>query len=336
MGEFSAGDIVSVKHPEWSGWTIGTVKKRTGKGYINERERDMKKRTGKGYMYTVAGYGTEALFGKHGAPFQFTREMLLPAVDPAKLRGEMSVTAYMHKSITSKLSLKKRSTLTKWAVKGATKPETWWGKAIGATVGSLASALFAVPTALSAAGEKLIDTCANKNIKEPKTITFYWKGNDLWCRLPQRTCSRKFIHSHNSKWLRENSDYYQETKVEGIDGHFDDQELVIRFTKTRGNQTAVDRVIDISSDHTNLRKTLMWIRDNQGDRKYLDRSVQQILECKEDKFLQCLICHGEGTVPCQQSECMNTRRIGVHPCEEECKKVCRACGGINFTSYNVV
>jgi len=179
----------------------------------------------------------------------------------------MSVTAYMHKSLTSKLSLTSRSTLTKWAIDGATKPKTWWGKMLGATGGFLASVVAAPVTAVSAVGGYLRNK--RKAKKEQETITFYWKGNDLWCRLPQTTCVRNIKQAHKPQ-VHDPRDLYQETRVYGIHGIFSDNKIVIRFSKTRGYQTASDRVIDTGSAYTNLKETLLWIKDNQGRREYLD------------------------------------------------------------------
>merc|ERR1712000_168007 len=99
-----------------------------------------------------------------------------------------------------------------------------------------------------------------ESLRNKETITFYWRGNDLWCRLPQGI----YVDS---------MDRLLESKVVRIEGNFDDQKLVIRFSKTLGHQVASDRVIETGSA-TNLDKTLLWIRDNQGRRQeYLDESV---------------------------------------------------------------
>jgi len=43
---------------------------------------------------------------------------------------------------------------------------------------------------------------------------------------------------------------------------------------------------------------------------------------------KCPACHGEGTVPCEKSECMKSEYAWFHPCrKDECMKVCPACGG---------
>jgi len=247
-------------------------------------------------------------------------------------RGMMPVTAYMHKSLASKLSLTERSTLNKWAMDGwkeADKTEYKLEKFGWIAGGFLASAFASPFTGIAALGGYLWD---NSTQKGQDTITFYWKECGLWCKLP----ASYLVDTRAVDGPPHPEEYYQVAKVKEIEGNFEKQEIIVRFTKTRGNQTACDRVIDISSDYTNLKETLLWIRENQGD-KYLDRSVQQILECNEDDGRQCSICHGEGTVPCQQSECMEYRWGRSHPCLENkvnCKKVCRACGGINFTSYN--
>merc|ERR1711964_873596 len=179
---------------------------------------------------------------------------LIPPPPLREDRGEMSVTAYMHKSLTSKLSLTSRSTLTKWAIDGATKPKTWWGKMLGATGGFLASVVAAPVTAISAVGGYLRNKSEAK--KQQEKITFYWRGNDLWCRFPQSTCVRNIRQAHKPQ-VHDPRDLYQETKVAGIHGIFNDQKIVIRFAKTRGYQTASDRVIDTGSAYKNLKETLL-------------------------------------------------------------------------------
>jgi len=189
----------------------------------------------------------------------------------------MSVTAYMHKSLTSKLSLTSRSTLTKWAIDGATKRKTWWGKALGATGGFLASAALSPFTAGAAVGGYLKNKLPNTRLHSQETITFYWRGEDLWCRLPEKTILGK------NGGYRQGSSFLQDTKVAGIEGNFDNKKLVIRFEKTPGYQTASDRVIDTSRSYTNLKETLQWIRHTQEHQKYLDESVLQNLRGNEHK-----------------------------------------------------
>jgi hypothetical protein len=207
---------------------------------------------------------------KAAEPASPTASVSSPRISLREDPGEMTVTAYMHKSLTSKLSLTSRSTLTKWAIDGATKPKTWWGKMLGATGGFLASVVAAPVTAISAVGGYLRNKSEAK--KQQEKITFYWRGNDLWCRFPQSTCVRNIKQAHKPQ-VHDPRDLYQETKVARIHGIFSDEKIVIRFAKTRGYQTASDRVIDIGSAYTNLKKTLLWIKDNQGHRDYFDRSI---------------------------------------------------------------
>jgi len=199
-------------------------------------------------------------------------------------RGEMSVMAYMHKSLTSKLALNKRSALTQFAVDGATKPKTWYGKAAGGFFGFLASVItapFVVGAALYGKARNSMD-----GVKKQETITFYWIEDDLWCRLPQ------FHVSENTSWgsiataKPAKRARFMETKVAIIEGNFDDQNLVILFSKSpdsvdsfqAGRGLATDRVIDTGKPYTNLKETLVWISDNQGRREFLDKSVLQNLQ----------------------------------------------------------
>jgi len=189
-------------------------------------------------------------------------------------RRPMSVTAYMHKSLKSKLALNKRSTLTKWAIDGATGKsifgKTMCGKAAGGFFGGLASLLASPFTVLDAVCGHLKNetTCMAQ-----EKITFYWKGGELWCRLPN-----KEVLGFQAQELS----FLQDTKVAGIEGDFDNEKLVIRFEKTRGYQTASDRVIEMDKPYTNLKETLLWLRDNQGLRQeYLDESVLQYLEAND-------------------------------------------------------
>lgn len=195
------------------------------------------------------------------------------ASSPIRLRedrGKMSVTAYMHKSLTSKLALNKRSPLTKWTIDGATKPKSWYGKAFGTAGGFLASVVAAPFTTTAAAWGYLKNGTTRL---EQEKITFYWEGDDLWCTLPQFFGAKKKVDSE----FADNG----HTKVARIEGHFHENKLVIRFEKSRGHQTASDRVIETNKAYFNLKETLLWIRDNQEPHEYLDRSVLQNLQRHE-------------------------------------------------------
>jgi len=177
----------------------------------------------------------------------------------------------MHKSLTSKLALNKRSTLTKYAIDGWTEPKTWYGKAFWGTVGAIGGALMTIPTA-GYAGWEYLKNEAN-DFKEQATITFYWKGGELWCRLPN-----KEVLGFQAQELS----FLQDTKVAGIEGDFGNDYLVIRFEKTRGYQTASDRVIEMDKPYTNLKETLLWISDTQKQhQEYLDESVLQFLQAND-------------------------------------------------------
>jgi len=221
----------------------------------------------------------------------------------------MSVTAFMHKSIKSKLSLFKRSAITKYAIDGYNKPCTtnvrflphWVERTGRCAKGGFVSACMAPIMGIGS----LFGWAKNGTNEESQDeITFYWRGDGLWCALPWES----YMHDVQNKG-------FHKAKVEGIDGNFENQEIIIRFTKTRGNSTAIDRVIDLSKGYTNLKETLVWIRDN--GREYLDESVIENLDNETLRFTPNKQCE----------ECKGSKKVYVPGYLWGSKKQCPKCGG---------
>merc|ERR1712000_100684 len=148
----------------------------------------------------------------------------------------------------------------------------------------------------AAVGGYLKNKLPNTRLHSQETITFYWRDEDLWCRLPEKEYQGpSFLQGPKdpvfiTKFRNQGPSFLQDTKVAGIEGNFDNKKLVIRFEKTPGYQTASDRVIDTSRSYTNLKETLLWISDNQEHQKYLDESVLQNLQGNEHSRMPCGKC----------------------------------------------